>query len=61
MNDGHGNVHQAVLTVPAALIGAFLRVVVDEVSVFEIDPVLLQIGLSLRLIPDERGLIVATI
>jgi hypothetical protein len=39
----------------------FVRVVVNEISVFEVEPVLLQVGLPFCLVPDEHDLIVATI
>jgi hypothetical protein len=61
MNHSHGNVHPAALTLATALVGALLRVVVDKMSVFEVESMLFQIGPSLCLIPDEYDLIVATI
>jgi hypothetical protein len=45
----------------AGIVGAFVRVVVDEISIPEVESVLLQVGLPLCLIPNEHDLIVATI
>jgi hypothetical protein len=61
MNHGYCNVHPAALALAAAVLGAFLRVVVDQMSVFEVESVLFQIGPAFCLIPDKHDLIVATI
>jgi hypothetical protein len=61
MNNSHGNVHPAAFALSAALVSAFLRVVVNKMSVFEVESMLQQIGPPLGLIPDEHYLNVATI
>ena len=44
-----------------AFVGALVRVVVDEASILKVEAMLLDVGLPFCLIPDEHGLIVATI
>jgi hypothetical protein len=45
----------------AGFVSALFRVVIDEMSVFEVESMLLDVGLSLCLIPNEHDLIVATV
>jgi hypothetical protein len=60
VNDCCGKIHPPAFVLVARFIGAFVRVFVDQMSVFEVESELLQIGLSLCLILDELDLIVAT-
>jgi hypothetical protein len=54
VNHGHGYVYPAVLTLAAAVVSAFIKVVVDEMSVFEVESMLFQIREPLCLIPDKH-------
>jgi hypothetical protein len=58
---GQRNIHQAILVTATGVIRAFLRILIDEEGVFEVEPVLLQVGFPLSLVPDVHDLIVATI
>jgi hypothetical protein len=49
------------LAFAAGVAGEFVRVVEYKMCVFEVESVLLQVQLSLCLIPDGHNLIVATI
>ena len=61
MNHCRGKVHQPALAFVAGFVGAFVWIFVDMVGIFEVETVLLQVGLPLCLVPGERYLIVATI
>jgi len=61
MNHSYGNVHPAALALSAAFVSTFVRIVVDKMSIFEVESMLLKIGPPLCLIPDKYDLIVATI
>jgi len=51
-NHRQGKVHPALLTLAAAVVSAFLGIIVDQASVFEVKPVLLKVRLPLCLIPN---------
>lgn len=50
MHDSQGEIHPSLFAATAARVVAFVRVVVDEVSVSEVEPMLLQVGFSLAFV-----------
>jgi hypothetical protein len=52
LNHSHGKIHPALLTLAAGVVSAFVGIIVDQVSVFEVKPVLLKVSLPLCIIPN---------